>query len=326
MIITCTKAPRALVAEAALQLARENYEEADQATDLRVLNLIKGVQLDVRDEMLGYDNAPVLVSYGCGFSFEVDVPSWRWDVNTVVDGNGSELVVERHVSVMCPRCGRQADFLTESVDVPYVFEHQGMSKSERAALSDPALVELLADLPEERRQGILDRVLAAARGLLIDDSGSVAIYSHVTEGAVALSAATAKSVIGAKAGSAAGLQWTGYTIAFDGVTASAVPVLVEFGYCTFGANSPGTNSTGTTERQKNGRVITADWTGGRNWTTEPTTITVIGEGLLTPNGGLIVYDDPLGKEADSAVSEGFVIRLNAPATVNVRATQLLAHL
>ena len=56
-----------------------------------------------------------------------------------------------------------------------------------------------------------------------------------------------------------------------------------------------------------------------------TTITVIGEGLLSPNGGLVLYDDPLGKEPDCALSEGFVVRLTAPAVVNVRGTQKLRH-
>lgn len=311
--VQCTKVPKALIS-------------ADLPHTFADLNVKDFVDIQPQDRMPGYDLVPVFVDDGCGYQFEIPNQPWLWDVNTETRDDGSEYVVERHLGVMCPRCGRRADFLTEPVDDPYEFGHQGMSKKERAALSDPVLAELLADLPEERQQRILDRVLAAARGLLIDESGSVAIYSHVSEGAVALAAATAKTVIGAKAGSAVGLQWSGYTIAFDGVTASAVPVTVEFGYCTFGANGPGTNSTGTTERQKNGRVIAADWTGGRNWTTEPTTITVIGEGLLTPNGGLVIYDDPLGKEADSAVSEGFVIRLTAAAIVNVRATQLVSHL
>lgn len=145
-------------------------------------------------------------------------------------------------------------------------------------------------------------------------------YSCTTEGAVALSAATAKSIIGAKAHANSGLQLKGFWVAFDGVTASAVPVLVEVCYCTFATNSPGTNSTSTTPRQNYGRVLTAGFTSGKTWTTEPTTITVLKEFLLAPDKGVIAYQFPLGMEPDCALGEGFVIRCNAPATVNVRAS------
>jgi hypothetical protein len=145
-------------------------------------------------------------------------------------------------------------------------------------------------------------------------------YSAVTGGAVSLSAATAKTVLGWKAHANSGLLLVGYEVAFDGVTASAVPVLVEICYCTWATNGPGTNSTSVTPAQKSGRVITVGATAGKTWSSEPTTLTVLTEKLLTPNGGLIVYDYPLGTEPDCAVSEGFAMRLTAPATVNVRAS------
>lgn len=145
-------------------------------------------------------------------------------------------------------------------------------------------------------------------------------YSCTTEGAVALSAATAKTIVGVKAHANSGLQLKGFLVAFDGVTSSAVPVLVEVGYCTFATNSPGTNSTSTTPRQAYGRALTAGFTSGKTWTTEPTAITVIKEFLLSPNGGAIAYQFPLGLEPDTALAEGLVIRCTAPATVNVRAS------
>lgn len=148
-------------------------------------------------------------------------------------------------------------------------------------------------------------------------------YSCTTEGAVALSAATAKSIIGVKSGATTanhGVDLIKWRVAFDGVTASAVPVLVEICACTFGANAPGTNSTSTTVRQDYGRLASTGFTSGKTWTTEPTTITVIDEFLLTPNAGVILYDYSLGTSPDSALGEGFVIRCTAPATVNVRST------
>lgn len=144
------------------------------------------------------------------------------------------------------------------------------------------------------------------------------IYTAVTGGAVGLTAATAKSVLGLKAHANSGLVLRKFRVMFDGVTATAVPVLAELGYCTFGANSPGTNSTSVTPAQASGRVIAVGATAGKTWTTEPTTITVLDEWLLPPTSGAI-YDVPLGDEPDADLAQGFVLRLTAPATVNARA-------
>jgi len=145
-------------------------------------------------------------------------------------------------------------------------------------------------------------------------------YSSQTEGAVALTAATGKTVIGVKAHTNSGLQLKSIEVAFDGVTGSAVPVLIEVLHCTWATNGPGTNSTSTTPKQAYGRVLTAGYTSAKNWTVEPTVLTVIKEFLLTPNAGLVAYQWPLGQEPDCALAEGFAIRCNAPAAVNVRAT------
>lgn len=148
-------------------------------------------------------------------------------------------------------------------------------------------------------------------------------YSVQTESAVALVAATAKTVIGAKAPAGNGLQMKSFELAFDGVTASAVPVLVEIVSATFATNAPGTNSTSTTPRQLYGRVSAAGFTSAKNWTVEPTVLVPLKEFLLTPNAGLIAYQFPLGQEPDCALGEGLAIRCTAPANVNVRSTMSL---
>lgn len=145
-------------------------------------------------------------------------------------------------------------------------------------------------------------------------------YSVTTGGTVALSAATAKTILGVKAHANSGLQLKKLQLSFDGITTGKVGVLVELGYCTFATNSPGTNSTSVTPLQAYGRVLTAGFTAAKNWTSEPTTITVIDELLLTPNAGLIVIQNPLGQEPDTALGEGLVIRCTAPDAVNARAT------
>jgi hypothetical protein len=150
-------------------------------------------------------------------------------------------------------------------------------------------------------------------------------YSINTEGEVSLSAGVSKSVLGALAGSVVGLDLQGFEIDFDGVTASAEPVLVEICYCTFATSPPGTNSTATAEPQLYGRVIAADFTGAKNWTTEPTVITVLEPFAVDPNKGLFSYDWSLGQTPDCAEADGFVIRCNAPAIVSCRARMRLEH-
>lgn len=145
-------------------------------------------------------------------------------------------------------------------------------------------------------------------------------YDVTTEAAVALAAGVAKSILGVQAQAAAGLQIKSFELAFDGVTASAVPVFCELCYATFATNPPGTLSTNVTESQLYGRVLTPGFVGAANWSTEPTVLTVRKSWLLTPNAGLVMYQWPLGQEPDSAFNEGFVLRLTAPAVVNCRAT------
>ena len=106
---------------------------------------------------------------------------------------------------------------------------------------------------------------------------------------------------------------------FDGIAASAEPVLIEYCYATFATNAPGTNSTSVTPIQSGGRVLTHGTTAARNWTAEPTALTVIDEELVHPQMGKVEWEPP-GDEWDTALNEGFVIRVTAPATVNVRAS------
>jgi hypothetical protein len=142
----------------------------------------------------------------------------------------------------------------------------------------------------------------------------------MTGAAVALAAATAKVTLGIQGNAAFGLDLTKARVGFDGVTATAVPVLVELCYITFATNPPGTNSTTITPVQTYGRVSAHGITAARDWSVLPTVVTPIDEILLDPNKGLLVYDFPLGTSPDSAFSQGFGYRCTAPAIVNVRGT------
>lgn len=146
-------------------------------------------------------------------------------------------------------------------------------------------------------------------------------YSIQTGAAVALSAATPKTVLAVLAPAQFGVDLVGYEISFDGVTASNAPVLIEICQLTAASNStPGTGNTTGTVNQVAGRTITAGFTGFYNCTSEPTVLTPIDSFTITPNGGTIVRDYQAPNTPDTPVSQGIALRLTAPAAVNARAT------
>lgn len=147
-------------------------------------------------------------------------------------------------------------------------------------------------------------------------------YAIVTGSTVTLSASTAKSVLGVQAPEEFGIDLKKVWFAFNGTTASDAPVLVELCRATFESNAPGTNSTPVTPQQLYGRTIAHGVSAARNWTSEPTQLTTVAELSLTPNGGTLMYDWPLGDTPDCAPEDGFVLRLTAGAGVGVRATMV----
>jgi hypothetical protein len=140
-------------------------------------------------------------------------------------------------------------------------------------------------------------------------------YSAITTAAVALVAATAKSVLSVIAPAQFGVDLTKFRISFDGVTASAVPVLVELVLFT----TDGTGTAGTVN-QVYGTTITPGFTTKYNYSAEPTTATIVDHWLLTPNSGTVLYDWPLGTSPNTAVSQLYTLRCTAPAAVNAQAT------
>ena len=140
--------------------------------------------------------------------------------------------------------------------------------------------------------------------------------------AIALAAATPKTVVNCICGTRA-LLVTEFGVSFDGVTASAVPVLIELCGCTQGAaGTPGSSPTPSPIRPTDGAA--AIFTAGVNYSADPTTITPLKEWLLTPNGGVLVIQFPLGRElwgttTAATVGKGLLLRLTAPAVVNCRA-------
>jgi hypothetical protein len=133
--------------------------------------------------------------------------------------------------------------------------------------------------------------------------------------AVALAAATAKTVLAIVGNAAFGIDVTGFELGFDGVTAGAVPVLIEI--CSSTQATAGTTTAGQAA-QMYGRTIASGVTVNYNYTAEPTVLTVVKSFLLTPIGGSIIRDFPFGQTIDFAPSNAVCLRLTAPAAVNVR--------
>lgn len=187
------------------------------------------------------------------------------------------------------------------------------------------------DIKNESKQGEVDRLLELHAAIKTGEGLQAVVPGNAytvcsggtsTAGAIALSAATAKTVVGIAAGTVNQPSVVEVAISFDGVTASAVPVLCEWVSGTNATNPPGTNSTSQTPKQLRGWPSQASQaTAAYNWTAEPTVLEVFKKRLLTPNGGLIVIQNPLGREPTSIVTAStqfkFVgLRLTAPATVN----------
>lgn len=154
-------------------------------------------------------------------------------------------------------------------------------------------------------------------------------YTVRTSAAVALSAATARTALMVMTPAQFGGELKKFRIGFDGTSATAVPVLWEVVRSTNATNST-PNTGNTTEAgslvQVYGRAITTGFTAFSASTAEPTVLTTLDANLLTPAGGLLVYDFALGSEFECDVSAGLGIRLTAPATVNARVSMVFERL
>lgn len=132
-----------------------------------------------------------------------------------------------------------------------------------------------------------------------------------------LTAATAKTVLSVVAPASFGINWLRYEISFDGATSTAVPALIQL--CTHTAATAGT-STAVTALQVGGTVIASGVTAATNFTAEPTVLTPFDSFTLPVYGGTGIVPFTPGQEPNSVVSQGFAIRVTAPAAVNCTAT------
>jgi len=141
-------------------------------------------------------------------------------------------------------------------------------------------------------------------------------YVVNTGGDVALAATTAKTVLNVIAGTGAPIRLVEFGVSFDGVTAGNEPVTVEI--CSSTQATAGTSSSAT-PRQIRGATRTVQASGARNYTGEPSVLTVLKSFLVHPQGGGLVVQFPLGREMEEAATNGIALRLTAPDAVNAQA-------
>lgn len=174
----------------------------------------------------------------------------------------------------------------------------------------------------------IDRLLVGARkhAHLTGAVPGAGFVANTGASAIALAAATAKTLLYVNGGTNIPASLSEFCVGFDGVTASAVPVLVELMGGTKASNStPGTGSTSFTPLQMRGwaGALASGVTAANTCTSEPTVLASWKPWLVTPNGGLLIVQFPLGKEPSThsiASTSGlqYAIRATAPAIVNVR--------
>lgn len=140
-------------------------------------------------------------------------------------------------------------------------------------------------------------------------------YTVETTGDIALSAATAKTVMSVINAANGLIRLCEFSVSFDGTSATAEPVTVELCSNTEGAAGTATSHTIV---QVRGATRTVQATAKRNFTVEPTTITVLKRWLCHPTAGLVIQF-PLGREPEqTTTADALLIRCTAPANVNVQ--------
>lgn len=139
-------------------------------------------------------------------------------------------------------------------------------------------------------------------------------YSATTEGEVALTAATERTVVQLRGGTASKSRVIAWAVSFDGVVAADAPVVVRL----LRQTTDGT-ATGSTEVKLDADDPTPTVTAFKTFTsTMPTDGDVLETYEIHPQGGLFVREYPPGREPviDDVNTSRIAISCNAPQGVN----------
>ncbi len=135
---------------------------------------------------------------------------------------------------------------------------------------------------------------------------------------------TPKTAVGFQSPAQQAVNLIGFNIGFDGTSSTQGPAIVELGQCTWATNGPGTNSTSVTPAKfDSGRPETIQTTAAKNWTSEPTVITVVDEFLIPVYMGSGIIYVPLTSPWISKGGGGAVMRVTLPSAVTANCTGAL---
>lgn len=141
-------------------------------------------------------------------------------------------------------------------------------------------------------------------------------YAFTTVGSLALSAATAKTILNVINSSTGLVRLVEFSVSFDGATATAVPAVVEL--CQSTEAGAGTAGTAPTVVQMRGPTRTQQFTAKQGYSAEPSALTAFARYFVPAFNGTLVEQFPLGREPEMVTaSRGICVRVTAPATVNV---------
>lgn len=142
----------------------------------------------------------------------------------------------------------------------------------------------------------------------------MAIFSVVSKDQ-ALAAAASETLWQLLAPSDAEARLIEFGVSFDGVTASNAPVDVDL----LRQSTAGTSSAAT-EIEWRTSGLAARVVATTIFTAEPTAADILASWQLTPNGGLLVVQYPLGREPVISASERLAVRATTASGVTPNAT------
>lgn len=139
--------------------------------------------------------------------------------------------------------------------------------------------------------------------------------------AVALVAATTKTVVAVLGTAGTTIALNRARVAFNSVTAADAPALVEVGIIT----AIGTVGTSFTPVQLSGSTLASACSAGYNHSAEPTFNRIIESTYVPVNNGVYEWWYPLGMEMQCDPSQGLAIRVTAPQAQSCYASLLYSE-
>ncbi len=110
-------------------------------------------------------------------------------------------------------------------------------------------------------------------------------------------------------------------VGFDGTNSANGPGIIDMAQCTFATNAPGTNSTSVTPcLSDKGRPETIQSVAGKNWTSQPTVITIWKSFLVPTYMGSSLAPLPLLKPMILKGGGGLSVAATLPASVTANLT------